>query len=178
MTLQQSTRLHFGSLDNAEELNRALLEGFARWAEHPETRRTHYFGARYENVYIGADRIPALTGLLIAARRLAGEALGVPADTLRAGFWFNAMGPGTRTLPHTHDDADEILSGVYYVEVPPDSGDLVIHDRHARTIVTPRAGMLVLFPPDLPHEVSENRSGRERLSIGMNFGVDTPADAP
>jgi len=178
MALEHNARLYFGVLDGADTVNRALREGFARWAGHPETRRTHYFGGRYENVYVGPDRIPELVELLTAARRLAGEALGVPADTLQVGFWFNAMGPGERTLPHTHDDADELLSGVYYIDVPTESGELVIHDRHARATVTPRPGMLVLFPPDLLHEVSENRSGGPRLSVGMNFGpakvVSTP----
>jgi ectoine hydroxylase-related dioxygenase (phytanoyl-CoA dioxygenase family) len=31
--------------------------------------------------------------------------------------------------------------------------------------------MFVLFPPQVVHEVSANRSGATRLSIGMNLGV-------
>jgi hypothetical protein len=178
MDLEQNARLYFGTLDGAAALNRALADGFARWAEHPETERSHYFGDRYENVYVSAERIPELAQVLAAARRLAGEALGLAPDRLGVGFWFNAMGPGQCTLPHTHDDADELLSGVYYVEVPPDSGDLVIQDRHARTTVTPCPGMFVLFPPDLPHEVTDNRSDRPRLSIGMNFGLATARPGP
>jgi hypothetical protein len=38
---------------------------------------------------------------------------------------------------------------------------------------TPTAGTFLFFPPDLPHWVEANHSGRLRLSIGMNFG---PAD--
>lgn len=174
MTLEQNARLYFGALEDAHAVNRAIVQGFARWAGHPETPRTHFFGGRYENIYIGTDRIPELAQVVAAARGLAGEALGMAPDALRVGFWFNAMGPGQRTLAHTHDDADELLSGVYYVEVPPESGELVIHDRHARTTVRPQAGMFVLFPPDLLHEVSENRSGRQRLSIGMNFLRGSP----
>ncbi|MBI5042085.1 MAG: hypothetical protein HZB57_13065, partial [Gammaproteobacteria bacterium] len=36
--------------------------------------------------------------------------------------------------------------------------------------ITPQEGRLVLFLPDLPHEVAENRSAETRLSIGMNIG--------
>jgi hypothetical protein len=33
------------------------------------------------------------------------------------------------------------------------------------------AGQFVFFAPDVLHEVTENRSTRPRLSIGMNFGI-------
>ncbi len=174
MTLEQNARLHFGVLEQASTVNPAIAEGYARWAEDPSTRRSHPFGGRYENVYIGAERIPALGPVLDQARRLAAEVCGVPAEHLAVGYWFNAMGPGQRTLPHTHDDHDEVLSGVYYVEVPPESGNLVVEDGHCRTTVSPRAGMFVFFAPDLLHEVTENRSGAPRLSIGMNFGARPP----
>jgi hypothetical protein len=29
----------------------------------------------------------------------------------------------------------------------------------------------VFFPPDVIHEVTENRSLETRLSVGMNFGI-------
>jgi hypothetical protein len=167
----ETPRLHFGVLADAEETNRALRAGYERWADAPETRRTHYFGGRYENVYVPVEGIPALGPVLAEARRLAGKALGHDPERLRIGFWFNAMGPGERTLLHTHDDADELLSGVYYVETPPDSGELVVGTGATRTTVAPRPGLFVLFAPDLPHEVTENRSLRLRLSIGMNFGL-------
>ena len=80
------------------------------------------------------------------------------------------MGPNEVTTEHNHDDDDELLSGVYYVQVPPNSGDLIIVDKHSRTLVTPQPGMFVYFAPDVMHSVSANRSGERRISIGMNFG--------
>lgn len=170
MALVRTAPLHFGFLDGAEALNREVVEGFERWVDDPRTRRSHRFGGRYENVYIAPERIPALESVLATARRLAAEALGLDQDTLQVGFWFNAMGPGERTLPHSHDEADELLSGVYYVAIPPESGELVIAQPHSRTHVAPRPGMFVFFPPDLVHEVTENRSDARRLSIGLNVG--------
>lgn len=170
MPTPDRARLHFGLLADAEATNRALREGYERWAVAPETRRTHYFGGRFENVYIPFERISALAPVLAEARRLAGEALALDPGRLRVGFWFNAMEPAQRTLPHTHDDADELLSGVYYVAIPPESGELVIAQPHSRTHVAPRPGMFVFFPPDLVHEVTENRSSARRLSIGLNVG--------
>jgi hypothetical protein len=170
MALARTAPLHFGFLDGAEALNREVVEGFERWVDDPSTRRTHRFGGRYENVYIDPGRIPALGPVLTTARRLAAEALGLDRDALHVGFWFNAMEPGERTLAHSHDDADELLSGVYYVAIPPESGELVIAQPHSRTHVAPRPGMFVFFPPDLVHEVTENRSSARRLSIGLNVG--------
>ncbi|MBI5462440.1 MAG: hypothetical protein HY941_09680 [Gammaproteobacteria bacterium] len=36
--------------------------------------------------------------------------------------------------------------------------------------IAPQEGHLALSPPDLPHEVAENRSAVARLPIGMNIG--------
>ncbi len=94
---------------------------------------------------------------------------------LHHGFWFNEMQPGHSTTLHSHEELDELLSAVYYINSPPDSGRLILHDDEARISVTPRPGLLVLFPPDLPHEVEENRSDRVRLSIAFNFGPSNSA---
>ena len=89
---------------------------------------------------------------------------------LRYGFWFNEMTPGDGTTLHSHEEADELLSAVYYLAVPKGSGRLVLHDREAVVLVEPRPGLLVLFPPDLPHEVEKNTGSGTRLSIAFNFG--------
>ena len=86
------------------------------------------------------------------------------------GFWLNDMGPGDATSRHDHDELDELLSAVYYVHVPGNSGNLVIHDAHCRTEVTPKEGMFVFFAPAVVHSVSVNQSAERRLSIAMNFG--------
>jgi uncharacterized RmlC-like cupin family protein len=94
---------------------------------------------------------------------------------LRCGFWFTAMGPGQSTSEHTHEENDELLSAVYYVEAPEGSGDLVLYDGPLAIHVAPEAGVLLFFPPALPHSVEANRSGRARLSIGINFGPASQA---
>jgi predicted 2-oxoglutarate/Fe(II)-dependent dioxygenase YbiX len=82
------------------------------------------------------------------------------------------MGPDEVTSEHDHDEYDELLSGVYYVQVPPESGELVIVDKYSRTLLTPQAGMFVFFAPDVRHSVNVNGSGERRVSIGMNFGPE------
>ena len=80
------------------------------------------------------------------------------------------MQPGQRTSLHSHEELDECLSAVYYVTCPDDSGRLILHDDEAKIVIDPRPGLLVLFPPDLPHEVEENRGRGTRLSVAFNFG--------
>jgi len=133
-------------------------------------RGTHAFGGRLENLYLDIARVPALVPVLAQARELAAAHLGCTAEQLSAGFWFNRMEPGQRTLPHSHDDDDELLSGVYYVTVPPDSGDLVLRLVTGDARIRPQAGQYVFFSPALVHEVTTNTGTATRLSIGMNFG--------
>ena len=153
---------------NAEMLNPALLRGFLDYWQDGDIKRTHLFNGRYENIYLTARQIPLLRDLLDEACRLASRILGI--DDLQAGCWFNYMPPGAVTTRHSHDDDDELLSAVYYVSVPANSGDLIIHDKHRQHRISPQPGMFVFFAPDVAHEVSKNMSTADRLSIALNFG--------
>lgn len=171
MQSRTSIPIHLHTLPDSSALNEAIASGVTRFADDPAVRRTHFFAGRFENLYIGAEQVPEIGRVLAAAEARAREILSLPADVpLNCGGWINRMGPGHVTLPHRHDDDDELLSAVYYVRVPGDSGELVIHDPPIHSRVEPREGMFVFFPPDALHEVTENRSDRERISIGINIG--------
>lgn len=175
MQYRTNAPLHLHQLDDSATLNHALAAGVARHADDPAVRKSHFFQGRYENLYIGRDLVPELGRVLDAATAVARQLLGLPASApLRCGGWFNRMAPGQVTLPHRHDDDGELLSAVYYVRVPAESGELVLHEPPIHTRVEPREGLFVFFPPTLLHEVTENRSAGERLSIGINIGP--PAD--
>lgn len=158
-------------LSNASDVNADIMAGFHRLRDAPDLQRSHFFAGRYENIYVPEARLPALQPVLAAARRGAAEYLGQPQLELTVGLWLNEMGPGHVTLPHRHDEDDELVSGVYYVQVPENSGELVLTQAAVTTRVTPSPGQFVFFPPDVLHEVTVNRSRETRLSIGMNFGV-------
>lgn len=155
-------------LPHAANINEALLAAFLREQDGTNVKRTHMFHGRFENIYIPAERLPEITPVSAFARDVAARILG--RDDLRCGFWFNAMHPGHRTTRHSHEENDEQLSAVYYVACSADSGRLILHDETAQLVVTPRPGLLVVFPPDLPHEVEENHSEALRLSVAFNFG--------
>jgi quercetin dioxygenase-like cupin family protein len=159
---------------NAARINTCLEAGFLNQQNNPDVRKTHLFEGRYENIYLNEHHIPELTVLIDEAMHLAEKILNV--KNLRAGYWFNSMPPGASTTLHTHDDDDELLSGVYYVNVPENSGNLIIYDDHdknhpERIEIIPQTGQFIFFKPDVRHEVSRNNSNQHRLSIGMNFGL-------
>jgi len=164
-------RVHVTALADAETVNAGLWEQFQAVRADPALQRSHYFAGRYENIYIPAERLPALAAVLDAAQQGAEHYLGKPMDGLATGFWLNEMGPGHVTLPHHHDEDDELVSGVYYVRVPQDSGDLLLTQGEDCRRITPQEGMFVFFSPRLMHEVTRNNSAAVRLSVGMNFGV-------
>jgi quercetin dioxygenase-like cupin family protein len=94
--------------------------------------------------------------------------LHLPVTSLTAGCWFNEMRPGDVTLAHSHDQNDELLSGVYYIKVPEHSGDLILQTE-PRIQMRGKTGQMIFFPPDLLHQVSANHSTEVRLSIGFNI---------
>lgn len=152
----------------AKVLNKALLDGFLKHRLDSDVKRSHLFNGRYENIYLTSTHIPQIRDLLELARDHARRILRI--DDLQAGCWFNYMPPGAVTTVHRHDDDDELLSAVYYVSIPVNSGKLIIHDDNTQYTITPQQGMFVFFAPDAVHEVSENMSADDRLSIGINFG--------
>ena len=135
-----------------------------------DIRQSHHFGGRYENIYIDSKKIPELDTILHQAIQCASEILDIPTSRLKAGLWFNAMGKGQVTTAHRHDDDDELLSAVYYVRIPENSGQLILSEQNLRTEVTPKAGMFMFFPSDMMHEVTVNNSEEMRLSLGINIG--------
>lgn len=168
--LSPNSIIHIGHLPDAPDINRQIVDSYNTLGEEDMLRRSHFFGGRFENLYLEHQRIPALGQVLTQATTFAASLLRMPQQALKRGFWFNDMGPGAVTTKHDHDEDDELLSAVYYITVPENSGSLIIHDRHSKTEVTPEAGMFVFFAPTVMHSVSVNQSGEKRLSIGMNFG--------
>ncbi len=74
-----------------------------------------------------------------------------------------------KVIPMNEDG--ELLSGVYYINVPDNSGDLVLRNTESdeEETVTPKAGEFIFFKPSLSHSVAMSHSHEMRLSIWMNI---------
>jgi hypothetical protein len=161
------TALHY---PHAEHLNRPLAAAFTALTDADFTRRSHFIGGRFENLYLDRDRLPGLNIVLRFVTDAAAERLGPRCPPLRCGFWLNAMPPGSSTSRHSHAEHDELLSGVYYVTAPAHSGDIVFADAPFEIRVPPAPGLLLLFPPTLVHWVEPHRGDGLRLSVAFNLG--------
>ena len=153
------------------DVNKKVTEQFYLLTDDDFKEKTHWFHGRYENLYLEVEKIPGLEIIVNAALENAAKLLKVNKEKLVTGFWLNAMAAGDMTTAHTHDDDDELLSCVYYINVPENSGDLIIINDKEKIPIKPEEGMFIFFSPDTLHEVSKNKSGQARLSIAFNFGL-------
>ncbi len=151
-----------------KKLNDALYNNFLKHINDKNTRKSHFFKGRHENIYISSDVITEIKTILSLAKECVQKITGK--TSLQSGLWFNYMEPGQVTLAHSHDEADEIYSAAYYVKVPENSGDLIITENKKDITIPPKEGSLVLFPPYLAHQVTINNSTSARLSVGINIG--------
>jgi hypothetical protein len=71
---------------------------------------------------------------------------------------------------NTHHHGESPFAWVYYIKVPPGSGDLTFWflDKF-RYSIPPKEGHLVLFPGWMNHSVSKNRGKEIRISLSGNF---------
>lgn len=158
------------SLDQSfSSCNQVIIEQYQQLLANGKARKTHFFEGRYENTYIDRVLLTHTQDLFSEILTIAQQITGANRK-LRMGFWFNEMQPGFRTVAHTHEEDDELLSGVYYLKVPKNSGDLLLGKGDNQSQITPNEGDCIFFSPDLMHEVLPNESAEMRLSIGMNFG--------
>jgi uncharacterized protein (TIGR02466 family) len=85
-----------------------------------------------------------------------------------------------------HSHPNNFLSGVYYVETPPEADTINFHDPRIQTsiirppvteltaantdqvVVKVAPGSLLVFPAYLQHSVGPNASGQERISVSFN----------
>tara|TARA_B100000287_G_C20147837_1_gene588927 strand:+ start:24 stop:569 length:546 start_codon:yes stop_codon:yes gene_type:complete len=98
--------------------------------------------------------------------------------------WVNVNGEGHSNNKHSHFTSDILISGVYYVKVPEDSGNIRFYDPRGELIhktldwkyyhnyqyhyIKPKEGQMIFFPCWLEHDVEPNQSNDERVSIAFN----------
>jgi hypothetical protein len=90
------------------------------------------------------------------------------------GMWGNISSTTHYNNTHTHGNRDKVWSGVYYLQIPLNSGNIVFHNNLGEIIreYSPKVGDLLLFHSSLPHSVGVNNSNQDRISIAFNFTVE------
>ena len=109
------------------------------------------------------------------------------------GLWGMINPPGSRNCMHTHPF--NFLSGVYYLKVPKESGNLVFIEPRPQVEVLspprkedlsihlshsvqwePEENTLIFFPSSLQHEVKINNSKEDRVILSFNINWRKNAD--
>ena len=103
------------------------------------------------------------------------------------GMWSVINRSGAANARHIHPNS--FLSAAYYVKAPDNCGDIMFHDPRSAAVykrakiekdnilntseilITPKEGLLVLFPSYLQHSVQSNESGKERVVISFNIDL-------
>ena len=102
--------------------------------------------------------------------------------------WINVNQPTTYNVIHRHPNS--VLSGVYYIQTPNNSGNIFFENphmfesflelnsykeeeqgffhQHSLKYCKPEEGLLILFPSHLAHGVQLNNSKEDRISISFN----------
>ena len=100
--------------------------------------------------------------------------------------WVNLHRKGDQAQIHIHTNS--IVSGVWYISTPKNSGQLLVHCEKrlfgnflefpveeinefngSFCSFTPHRGDLIIFPSDLRHSVLSNKSDEERFSLAFNY---------
>ena len=142
---------------------------------------THFINNRWENIYINPQKIPSVLPLLskiiseaikeYRSRLKPHQTLVIPHELLgyeKNEFWFNSALPGESTGVHNHN-GKAIISGVYYLQVPEKSGNVIfIHENKEKLEIPAEPGKLIFFPTELDHYVQENEGTEKRISLSFN----------
>lgn len=133
---------------------------------------------------------------IVPAAQVVIKAWQLPCTPDKISYWYNVNPKYTYNREHNHGAS--FISGVYYLKVPKDSGNIyftraqteadrmnfltkVIYDEQLNTDnsrtntehwFVPKEGMLILFPGHLSHYVQQNMTSGEddrRVSLSFNF---------
>lgn len=168
-----STPIWTHNLENTEKLNQDLIKEAGKYK----------FGEDYFS--IKSDAIQELKSRILPIIKEVVDECGFSSEKMHITGRQNPKFPGECDSPHHHPEC--MLSILYYVSIPPKSGDLLLHDPRgpvtwkdpeARTDVswksyrmfhriTPKEGSLLFFPSYLIHSVETNLSNEMRLSIAI-----------
>jgi uncharacterized protein (TIGR02466 family) len=104
-------------------------------------------------------------------------------------YWINVNKQADFNIPHTHVDSNIHFSGIWYLNVPKDSGRLTFlnpdktvginnsfnYFDHPFTYSTysiiPEDNKLIFFPSNVLHYVEPSRSKEKRISVAFNIEV-------
>ena len=177
-------------LQELEQINNDVLQDICiAYSQEHDGRFISNKGGWQSTDLVGVKEFEPLSNIILDVAPVLKEPYKIKenADFYISEMWLNINKPTNYNILHHHGDS--FLSGVYYVSVPPEAGKLWFrHPSVAKTVISwspyfdglnehnsnswyvePKAGNLILFPSWLEHEVDQNKSDEERISIAFNL---------
>ena len=191
------TRLYKGRIAQPRDLERTCLSIAADDLAGQRWSRQHKYGG-YTS-YASLNDLPQRASLFADLERAIAKHVASFARELQfetAGrklkldsLWINVMQKDAGHTPHIHPHS--VISGTYYVTVPPRSGAIRFEDPRLPMMmaaptkkptakaenrsfvdVAPKPGMLLLWESWLRHGVEPNQAQGRRISVSFNYRLE------
>jgi uncharacterized protein (TIGR02466 family) len=147
--------------------------------------RSNYNGWQSQDFSIADKNFQSLFDNIYRSVKKIEKNLSISKELRLRNLWCNINGLGSFNRPHSHPGG--VVSGVYYVSIPKNSGSIVFLNRNLDSfynknvknyneynsstwIIKPEENQCVLFPSYLEHYVEPNLNKKERISISFNYG--------
>ena len=182
------TIIYIKDIPNALQLNQYLEQKIIQWSQQNKgVAKTNAGGWHSETDMNKKEEYNPLVKELFNMQHEIYQKEKLDMKPVLGNMWANINYPGNYNRPHLHPNA--LFSGVYWVKVPPQSGNFMVYDPRTGVQVTmpnrkkgalpselwrevhyePVAGRCLMFPAWLWHEVKPNESNDIRISVSFNF---------
>ena len=182
------TIIYIKDIPNALQLNQYLEQKIIQWSQQDKgVSKTNAGGWHSETDMNKKEEYNPLVKELFNMQHEIYQKEKLDMKPVLGNMWANINYPGNYNRPHLHPNA--LFSGVYWVKVPPQSGNFMVYDPRTGVQVTmpnrkkgalpselwrevhyePVAGRCLMFPAWLWHEVKPNESNDIRISVSFNF---------
>ena len=184
-----SVPFFYFDIENSKELNRELVRDIYKWKEEDKDGIKHSNKQGWHSTIIMhfREEFSKITNAINDAQKSVSTEEGYDSDwpLIVESMWANVSPKHAYNTFHTHPNA--LWSGVYYVQCPENCGRIKFHnmpDQHHKPIYDdnelqhphqwssvfyePIEGRLILFPSNRGHEVEQNLSDTDRISISFN----------
>lgn len=172
-------------LDNEIEFTNQLK----KYSKQEGRKVSNFGGYQSKDLDIADKNLSTFIKLIEEQSNIFAESIGIKSNLKIQNMWLNINCYKDSNLGHIHGDS--ILSGVYYIDVPKDSGE--IHFRPPSAIflplfwpdknikqftpftssyweIFPRKNQLLIFPSWLEHAVKPNMNKtKKRISVAFNI---------
>ena len=192
LNLVFSTPLWTSVISNYKEINKKMLNYInnLRMNNPKGTYKSNILGWHSENFNLNDDEPKFFINSLGSTINELFNDMGwdlIKNESKVTGMWSIINPTNASNARHIH--ANNFISAVYYINAPTKCGDILFYDPRSANVIrkpitsslnninaqvvniTPKEGLLALFPSYIHHSVEMNNSNEERIIISFNIDL-------